>query len=81
MSEDQSHPYGKPVTVMKFSDTGEIIVDTEEVEKIFNHEEIEDRKIVIFSLIGAFRGGKSYFLNYCLRFLYAHVSFDYTKMF
>ena len=74
MSEDQDHPYGKPITVMKFSDIGEVIVDNDEVEKIMNHPEIEDRKIVILSLIGAFRGGKSYLLNYCLRFLYAHVS-------
>lgn len=74
MSDDQSHPFGKPVTVMKFSDTGEIIADNKEVENIFNNDEIQDRKIVIISMIGAFRGGKSYFLNYCLRFLYAHVS-------
>lgn len=71
-----SHPHGRPVTVMKFSDTGEVLVDNEELEKIFNHEEIQDRKAVVISLIGAFRGGKSYLLNYCLRFLYANVSFN-----
>jgi len=69
------HPFGRPVTVMKFNDMGEVIVDNEELDKIFNHPEIQDRKIVILSLIGAFRGGKSYLLNYCLRFLYANVSF------
>ncbi|CAG9802094.1 unnamed protein product [Chironomus riparius] len=74
MSTDHDHPYGKPITVMKFSDTGEVVVDNEEVDKIFNHPEIEDRKIVILSLIGAFRGGKSFLLNYCLRFLYANYS-------
>lgn len=79
MSEDLNHPYGEPITVMKFSDTGEVVVDYEKLEKIFNQPEIQDRKIVIFSLIGAFRGGKSYLLNYCLRFLYAHVSFIAEK--
>ncbi|XP_070505452.1 atlastin-like [Chironomus tepperi] len=74
MSEDQSHPHGRPITLMKFSDTGDIVVNSEEIEQIFNHSELEERKIVILSLIGAFRGGKSYFLNYCLRFLYAHYS-------
>ncbi|CAG9802095.1 unnamed protein product [Chironomus riparius] len=68
------HPHGKPVTVMKFSETGEVIVDNEEIDRIFNNPEIEDRKIVILSLIGAFRGGKSFLLNYCLRFLYANYS-------
>ena len=66
-----NHPYGMPITVMKFSDIGEVIVDNEELEKIFSHPEIQDRKIVILSIVGASRGGKSYFLDYCLRFLYA----------
>jgi len=79
MSQDQDHPYGEPITVMKFSDAGEVVVDYEKLEKIFNQPEIQDRKIVILSLIGAFRGGKSYLLNYCLRFLYAHVSFITEK--
>lgn len=68
------HPYGKPVSVFKTSETNEVIVDEEELSKIFDHPEIQDRKIVILSTIGAFRGGKSFFLDYCLRFLYAHVS-------
>ena len=69
-----SHPHGKPVTLLKFSETKEIIIDNEELDKIFNHPEIQDRKVVILSLIGSFRGGKSFFLDYCLRFLYDHVS-------
>ena len=72
MSHD--HPFGKPINIMTSSDAKEVVVDEAELEKIFGHPEIEDRKIVIFSLIGAFRGGKSFFLDYCLRFLYAHVS-------
>ncbi|XP_070505446.1 atlastin-like [Chironomus tepperi] len=66
------HPYGTPVPVMKFSDTGEVIVHSENLEKVFSHPEIQDHKIVILSIVGATRGGKSYFLDYCLRFLYAH---------
>jgi len=73
------HPHGSPITLMKFSDTGEVIVDDEKLNKIFSHPEIQGRKIVILSLIGASRGGKSYFLDYCLRFLYAHVSFIAQK--
>jgi len=68
------HPYGKPVSVLSTSDSKEVIVDEEELQKLFSHQEIQDRKIVILSTIGAFRGGKSFFLDYCLRFLYAHVS-------
>ncbi|CAG9811380.1 unnamed protein product [Chironomus riparius] len=69
---DHTHQHGKPVSILRFSDNKEVIVDNRELEKIFNHPEIQDRKVVILSLIGAFRGGKSFFLDYCLRFLYAH---------
>ncbi|CAG9811466.1 unnamed protein product [Chironomus riparius] len=66
------HLHGKPITVLTFSETKEIIIDNDELEKMFNYPEIQERKVVILSLIGAFRGGKSFFLDYCLRFLYAH---------
>jgi len=78
MSRD--HQFGKPITVFKFSDKNEVVVDNQGLERIFDRPEIKDRKIVILSLIGAFRGGKSYFLDYCLRYLYAHVSFKLNKL-
>ena len=71
---DHAHPHGQSISILRFSESKEVIVDNRELEKIFNHPEIQDRKVVILSLIGAFRGGKSFFLDYCLRFLYAHVS-------
>jgi atlastin len=74
------HPRGKPISVIKFSDSGEVIVDDDKLNEIFSHPEIQNRKIVILSLIGASRGGKSYFLDYCLRFLYAHVSLVTVKI-
>jgi len=70
------HPYGEQVSILSFTDTNQIIIDNEEIDRLFNHSEIQNRKIVILSMIGAFRGGKSFFLDYCLRFLYAHVSIN-----
>ena len=69
-----SHPFGKPISALKCSDSKEVTADEGGIDKLFVHPEIQDRKIVILSVIGAFRGGKSFFLDYCLRFLYAHVS-------
>ncbi|XP_070501436.1 atlastin-like [Chironomus tepperi] len=69
---DHTHQFGKSINILRFSESKEVIVDNKELEKIFGHPEIQDRKVVILSLIGAFRGGKSFFLDYCLRFLYAH---------
>jgi len=68
------HSFGKPISILNFTNSKEIIVDDSEFDKIFNHPEVQDRKVVVLSIIGAFRGGKSFFLDYCLRFLYAHVS-------
>lgn len=50
------------------------MVDYQALDEILLHPDVEDRQIVVISIVGAFRKGKSYFLNYCLRFLYANVS-------
>jgi atlastin len=68
------HPFGRAVNILKFTDTKKIIVDNAELDKMFLHPEVKNRKVVAFSIIGAFRRGKSFFLDYCLRFLYANVS-------
>ena len=74
MSSD--HQFGEAINILSFNNSKEIVVDDSELDKIFGYPEIQDRKVVILSIIGAFRGGKSFFLDYCLRFLYAHVSDD-----
>lgn len=66
--------FGKPVVALEFKSNQNVFINTAEIEKLLNHRDVRDRKIVIFSIIGAFRGGKSFFLDYCLRFLYTHVS-------
>jgi atlastin len=74
MSDKPPHPHGKPENVMKFSTDNKVIVDDTPLKKMFEHPDVKNRKIVSFSIIGAYRKGKSFFLDYCLRFLYAHVS-------
>ncbi|CAG9800051.1 unnamed protein product [Chironomus riparius] len=66
------HPYGMPITILKLDDSKEAMVNTTDLEKILLNEEIKDRKVMVLSLIGAFRGGKSFLLDYFLRFMYAH---------
>lgn len=67
-----NHPYGKPIVVLEFTNNN-VVINSAGIEEIFDNSEVQDRKIVVFSIIGAFRGGKSYFLDYGLRFLYANV--------
>jgi predicted AAA+ superfamily ATPase len=45
-----------------------------ELSDLFIQEQVKDRKIALISIVGVFRAGKSFLLNYCLRYLYAHVS-------
>ena len=72
---DHTHPHGKAVNVLKFSEGNKVIIDEPALKKMFMHPEVKNRKVITFSIIGAFRKGKSFFLDYCLRFLYANVSF------
>ncbi|XP_070492922.1 atlastin-like [Chironomus tepperi] len=66
------HQFGKAVTVLDLTLPNQSKFDSDELNEIFNHPEVKSRKLVLLSLIGAFRGGKSFFLDYCLRYLYAH---------
>lgn len=74
-----SHPYGHPVSIqITNTEKNEITLNTTALDEIFLHSEVKDRKIVIVSIIGAFRKGKSFFMDYCLRFMYGNVSFSYN---
>jgi peroxiredoxin len=77
---NHNHPHGKAVNVLKFGENNKIIVDEPSLKKMFMHPEVKNRKVVAFSIIGAFRKGKSFFLDYCLRFLYANVSLQVDKI-
>jgi len=76
-----SHPHGNAENILRFVNNNKISVNNEQLQKLFDHPEVRDRKIVVFSIIGAYRKGKSFFLDYCLRFLYAHVSFEIFEFF
>lgn len=65
--------HGHPLILLQFNGS-KINTDFEAVNDLFMHQEVRDRKIVVVSIIGGFREGKSFFMNYCLRFMYANVS-------
>ena len=67
------HPYGNHATIISFSSDKGVIFDQDSIE-ILNHPEVADRKIVVYSIVGEFRKGKSFFMDYALRFMYANVS-------
>ncbi|KAL7048133.1 hypothetical protein ACKWTF_003234 [Chironomus riparius] len=65
----QQHPHGQQISVQL---SEELNSANNKLNGIFAHPEIENRKVVVLSIAGAYRKGKSFFLNYCLRFLYAN---------
>lgn len=46
----------------------------ENLKEILEQNDVKDRFIVAVSIAGAFRKGKSFLLNFFLKFLYAQVS-------
>lgn len=77
-SAHNKHPYGQPISIQlgknSESESNEVSEPNFDILKtIFDHPEVENRKVVVLSIIGAYRKGKSFFLDYCLRFLYSNV--------
>lgn len=70
----EPHPYGRGIQVFGYENREKEMVDFDIIDHLLLKEEVKDRKIVTISIIGEPRKGKSFFLNYCLRFLYANVS-------
>lgn len=64
---------GGPLNIVKFANST-FEFDKTALEGLLLHPEVRDRKIVSLAILGAFRRGKSFFLDYCLRYLYANVS-------
>lgn len=73
-NSNQIHPYGRPVSVLSFGLRGKFIINNTALDEIFLHPEVKDRKIVAVSIIGAFRKGKSFLMDYGLRYMYGNVS-------
>ena len=74
MSEAEPQVSGgdRPVQIVKIDDESEthnFILDEEALNEILNKDNIRDKPICIISVAGAFRKGKSFLLNFMLRYL------------
>ena len=62
------------IVVVKPDHTFEL--DHEALEEILLSEEVRDRKVVVISVAGAFRKGKSFLLDFLIRYLDREVGLD-----
>ncbi|CAO1444187.1 unnamed protein product [Diamesa hyperborea] len=66
-----------PVQLLTFnSDDGETHFNQNIVDNLFMNTVLNDRHVVVFSIVGASRQGKSFLMNYVLRYLYS----NYTSL-
>ncbi|KAH3853548.1 atlastin-2-like isoform X2 [Dreissena polymorpha] len=68
---------GHPVQIVKVEDDHTFQLDEEKLDEILLNPKIEDYKVVVVSVAGAFRKGKSFLLDFFLRYLNAEGSTDW----
>ncbi len=64
----------RAVQIIKAKDDHTFDLDHEALSEILLSDDVRDKKVVVLSVAGAFRKGKSFLLDYLLRFLSNGVS-------
>lgn len=64
----------RAIQIVEPSENHLFVLKLDELEGILNSIEVRDRHVVVVSVAGALRQGKSFLLNYFLQFLNAQVS-------
>lgn len=60
---------------------GILQLDLDKLQSSLEAKNLSERQVVAVSMTGALQNGKSFMLNYFLRFLYAKVCFVYSHIF
>jgi len=67
---------GKAVQVVVAEDDHSFVLDENALKSLLLNPRVRDRKIIILSVAGAYRKGKSFLLDFFLRYLYAKVGWQ-----
>lgn len=65
---------GEPVQIVIATDDHTFELDEERLEGVLLRPDVRDKKVAVVSVAGAFRKGKSFLLDFFLRYLNAKVS-------
>ena len=69
---DMSLP--QPVCILRSKDDHSFELDMDALSRLLLQEDIRDKRVVVVSVAGAFRKGKSFLLDFFLRYLQRKVS-------
>lgn len=64
-----------PIQIVLANEDHTFSLDEEALTKVLMRDEIKDRYVVVVSVAGAFRKGKSFLLDFFLRYMESKVSF------
>lgn len=68
--------FGRAVQIVIAKPDHTFELDREALQEILLSEEVRDKKVVVISVAGAFRKGKSFLLDFLLRYLNNRVSLE-----
>uniref|UniRef100_A0A3Q2NU94 Atlastin GTPase 1 n=1 Tax=Fundulus heteroclitus TaxID=8078 RepID=A0A3Q2NU94_FUNHE len=72
--EEEPDGRARPIQVLLVKDDHTFELDEAALSRILLSEEVRDREVVAISVAGAFRKGKSFLMDFMLRYMYNHVS-------
>jgi len=70
---------GKPVPILTINSDESFTLDEEALSSVLNNRNIKNKPVCIVPVAGAFRKGKSFLLNFMLRYLTAEGSEDWLE--
>ena len=73
---DVDFPDARPICILKTKDDHSFELDEEALESVLLQPDIKNKKVVVVCVAGAFRKGKSFLLNFFIRYLDGKVNFD-----
>ena len=74
LEEEEEEGPGPVQIVVANEENHEFSLDEEALDRILLQEHIRDLNVVVVSVAGAFRKGKSFLLDFMLRYMYNQVS-------
>jgi atlastin len=70
---------GKPVPIVLAEEDHQFILDEEALESILLRDDIKDRNVVVVSVAGSYRKGKSFIMDFFLRYMKATYHLNLIK--